>query len=182
MTLGHSVEEMEHEVEELKVGPHRAARPFVRSIVGVVVLALLFVGVLFIRGWRPNSDDGTAKAVPTGVAPVMPTSAAIESTYGIRFTGVDVTAGGGMIQIRYQVLDSDKTEAIHGTELAPYVVDGHGNKYADPGMTGHSHVGKTQAAGTTDYILLADAMGGVSAGSLVTIKVGDLELRNVPVG
>ncbi len=86
-----------------------------------------------------------------------------------------------MIQIRYQVLDSDKTEAIHGTELAPIVIDSHGTKYAEPGMAGHSHVGKTQAAGTTDYILLANAMSGVKAGSMVTIKVGDLELHNVPV-
>ena len=111
----------------------------------------------------------------------MPISAAIESTYGIRFTGVDVTAGGGMIQVRYQVLDSDKTEAIHATDLTPYVVDSRGVKYADPGMAGHSHVGKALAAGRTDYILLADAMGGVQPGSTVTIKVGHLELRNVPV-
>ncbi len=48
-------------------------------------------------------------------------------------------------------------------------------------MVGHSHVGKTQAAGTTDYILLANAKGGVTPGSIVTIKVGDLALENVPV-
>ena len=111
----------------------------------------------------------------------MPISSAIEAKYGIRFTLVDVTAGGGMIQVRYQVLDSGKTDAIHGTDLAPYVVDSQGAKYADPGMVGHSHVGKTMAAGATDYILLSNARGGVKAGSIVTIKVGDLELRNVPV-
>ncbi|HEX3089821.1 MAG TPA: hypothetical protein VHQ23_14300 [Ilumatobacteraceae bacterium] len=111
----------------------------------------------------------------------MPVSAEIESTYGIRFTVVDVTAGGGMIQIHYQVLDSAKTEAIHGTDLAPLIVDSRGVEYKDPGMVGHSHVGKTQAAGTTDYILLANAKGGVTPGSIVTIKVGDLALENVPV-
>lgn len=177
-----SVEEMEEVVFETEAGSPRAAQPFVRAIVGVVALAFLFLGVLVVRGWRPGSDGGVAKQTSAaGASPVMPTSAAIESTYGIRFTLVDVTAGGGMIQLHYQVLDSNKTEAIHGTELAPYVIDSRGVKYADPGMVGHSHVGKTQAAGTTDYILLANAQGAVKPGSFVTLKVGDLELRNVPV-
>ncbi|MEP7048511.1 MAG: hypothetical protein ABI949_17605, partial [Ilumatobacteraceae bacterium] len=74
-----------------------------------------------------------------------------------------------------------KVEAVHGTDLTPFIVDGRGKKYADPGMVGHSHVGKTQSAGATDFILLADAGGGVRHGDVVTIKVGDLQLRGVPV-
>jgi hypothetical protein len=160
--------------------PHpRGAQPLVRAGVGLLALALLAIGVLFVRGWRPGSPDESAK--PLAAHQTMPISAEIEATYGIRFTLVNVTAGGGMIQIHYQVLDSDKVEAVHGTDLAPVVVDSQGVRYADPGMVGHSHVGKTQSAGATDYILLADAKGGVRHGSVVTIKVGDLELRNVPV-
>jgi len=139
----------------------------------------IMLAVLVARGWRPQATNATAS--PTVSTATMPVSAQIEATYGVRFTGVDVTAGGGMIQIRYQVLDSAKTEAIHGTDLAPFVVDGNGVEYKDPGMVGHSHVGKAQAAGTTDYILLANAKGGVRNGSVVTIRVGDLALTNVPV-
>jgi hypothetical protein len=179
--LSYSVEDMDEVMVEPKAGPPRAARPFVRVAIAIVTLAVIFFAVLVVRGWRPTSTSSTAKPTTAAAATQVPTSAAIESKYGIRFTLVAVTAGGGMIQVRYQVIDSTKTEAIHGTELAPYVVDSHGNKYADPGMVGHSHVGKTQASGSTDYILLANARGGVKAGSFVTIKVGDLELRNVPV-
>ena len=178
--LSLSEESVDEVVVESKAGPLRAARPFVRAALGLLVLALVFTAVLLIRGWRPSSDQ-TGRPAPATAVTAMPISAAIESTYGIRFTGVDVTAGGGMIQVRYQVIDSAKMEAIHGTELAPYVVDSHGTKYADPGMVGHSHVGKTKSPGMTDYILLSDAEGGVTPGSIVTIKVGDLELRNVPV-
>ena len=179
--LSYSVEDMDEVAVEQEAGPHRAARPFVRVATAVVALAVIFVAVLLIRGWRPTSTSGSAKQATAATATQVPTSPAIESKYGIRFTLVAVTAGGGMIQVRYQVIDSAKTEAIHGTDLAPYVVDSHGQKYADPGMVGHSHVGKTLASGATDYILLANAMGGVKSGSFVTIKVGDLELRNVPV-
>ena len=79
------------------------------------------------------------------------------------------------------MLDSDKTLAVHDADVAPFVVDRNGVKYADPGMVGHTHVGAARAPGTSDYILLANARGGVQPGSVVTIKVGDLELRNVRV-
>ena len=177
--LSYSVESMDEVVLEPKAGPPRAARPFVRVAMAVVALIVVFFAVLVVRGWRPTSTS--TKPASAATATQMPTSAAIESKYGIRFTLVAVTAGGGMIQVRYQVIDSAKTEAIHGTELAPYVVDSHGAKYANPGMVGHSHVGKALAAGRTDYILLANATSGVKSGSMVTIKVGDLELRDVPV-
>ena len=157
----------------------RPVRPLVRAVGALLALALVAFGVLFVRGWRPESTDGTTTS--GGARTTMPTSAAIESAYGIRFTLVNVTAGGGMIQIHYQVLDSDKVEAIHGTDLAPVVIDSHGVKYADPGMVGHSHVGKSQSAGATDYILLANSRSGVRHGSVVTLEVGNLDLRNVPV-
>ena len=86
-----------------------------------------------------------------------------------------------MIQVRYQVLDSAKTEAIHTQEATPTVIDGHGVKYDLPGMTGHSHIGPVKKAGVTDFVLLANARGGVKSGSIVTIKIGELELHNVPV-
>jgi hypothetical protein len=86
-----------------------------------------------------------------------------------------------MLQIRYQVLDSAKTEALHDEQTAPFVLDAAGHKYADPGIVGHSHIGKTKAAGTTDYILLANAQGGVEAGMFVTIQVGTFTLTQVPV-
>jgi hypothetical protein len=140
---------------------------------------LVFVGVLLVRNWRSDSNEKTQAAAVAGTA--MPTSAEMEAEFGVRFMGVDITSGGGMIQLRYQILDVDKTQAIHDEDSAPIVIDSSGHKYADPGIPGHSHVDKNKPAGTVDYILLANARGGVKPGSLVTIKVGDLELHNVPV-
>jgi hypothetical protein len=177
--LTYSDESVDETLFERKAQP-RPLGPFVRTAIGVVALAALVVGILFARGWRPDSKDVAAKPASTS-ATGMPTSAEIEARYGVRFLGVDVISGGGMIQLRYQVLDSDKSVAIHQVDVAPFVIDSSGQKYGDPGMVGHSHVGKTLAPGTSDYILIANASGGVRPGSLVTIKVGDLELRNVPV-
>lgn len=182
--LTYSVEgvgQEEVQPEELKARPPRAARPFVRRLVPILALAAIFGGVFMVRSWSADSNNTPVKHVAANGQLVMPTSAAIEAKYGVRFTGVDVTSGGGMIQVRYQVLDSAKVETIHDNASAPYVVDSSGKKYADPGMVGHTHIGPVAASGRSDYVLLANAAGGVKAGSTVTIKIGDLELRNVPV-
>ncbi len=180
--LDYMVESTDDIVLEEKAGSPRAARPLVRLSLAVLALAAVFLAVILVRGWRPGTDNNTTTTPAVASSrPVVPTSPEIEAMYGIRFTLVNVTAGGGMIQVHYQVIDSDKTESIHDETIAPYIIDSHGAKYADPGMVGHSHVGAVKAAGTTDFILLANAGGGVKAGSLVTIKVGDLELHDVPV-
>jgi hypothetical protein len=165
--------------EELKARPPRAARPFARKALAVISLAVVFFGVLLVRNWRADSDEVTVQ--PTGGAQVMPTSPEIEDKYGVRFLGVDITSAGGMIQVRYQVLDSAKTEAIHSQEATPTVIDSAGVKYDLPGMAGHTHIGPVKKAGSTDFVLLANARGGVKAGSTVTLKIGELELHNVPV-
>ena len=165
--------------DELKARPPRAARPFVRYALAVVGLLAVFFGVLLVRNWRADSNDNSATSA--SAARVMPSSPEIEDKYGVRFLSVDVTSGGGMIQVRYQVLDSAKTEAIHAQEATPTVIDGHGVKYDLPGMAGHSHIGPVKKAGVTDFVLLANARGGVKSGSTVTIKIGSLELHNVPV-
>ena len=157
----------------------RSSRSLVRRISLVVALVAMVVAILLVRGWRPAATDTTARQ--DAVVASMPISAEIEARYGIRFTSVDITAGGGMIQLRYQVLDADKTLAIHDEPTAPVVIDSNGVKYADPGMVGHTHVGKTKMPGTTDFILLANSQGGVTPGSIVTVKVGDLELRKIVV-
>ena len=154
-------------------------RSIYRTVLAVSALVLLFCATLFVRGWNPIQQN-TAQT-RSAVAPNMPVSTQIENQFGVRFLGVDVTAGGGMLQIRYQILDSAKTEALHDEQTAPFVLDSAGHKYADPGIVGHSHIGKTKAAGTTDYILLANAQGGIEAGMFVTLQVGTFTLTQVPV-
>jgi hypothetical protein len=173
------VDEDSVRAEELKARPPRAARPFVRNAIAVLCLIVIFFGVLLVRNWRADSDNGPAKAASG--ARTMPSSPEIEDKYGVRFLGVDVTSGGGMIQVRYQVLDSAKTEAIHTSEATPNVIDGNGVTYNLPGMAGHTHIGPVKKAGVTDFVLLANARGGVKSGSTVTVKIGELELHDVPV-
>ena len=94
---------------------------------------------------------------------------------------LNLTTGGGMIMLRYQILDSDKVLSVHDAQTAPYVVGPDGKKYDAPGMQGHSHIGKKKVAGTTDYILLANSGGRLKPGMVVTVVAGQLRMPNVTV-
>lgn len=170
----------EHMPEASPVRSRHGAGPWARRVAAVLALAAVFFGVLLVRSWGSGSEPTTpSRSVDRRT---MPTSPAIEAKYGVRFIGVEVTSAGGMIQIRYQVLDSAKTEAIHSQEATPTIIDASGTEYNLPGMPGHTHIGPVKKAGTTDFVLLANARGGVKNGTTVTIRIGALELHDVPVG
>jgi hypothetical protein len=154
------------------------------NIAGVVlVAAVLVVAVLLVRGWRPWHHDVAAVSTVKGASGsvAMPVNPQMESEFGIRFTAVGVTSGGGMIMLRYQILDSDKVLSVHDTQTAPYVLGADGFKFDAPGMQGHSHIGKKKLAGTTDYILLANSGGRLKPGMVVTIVAGSLRMSDVVV-
>jgi hypothetical protein len=149
----------------------------------VLAAALLVVAVLFVRGWRPWNTDSAVPSSPSGASGSvnMPVNPQMEAEFGIRFTAVGVTSGGGMIMLRYQILDSDKVLSVHDTQTAPYVLGANGYKFDAPGMQGHSHIGKKKLAGTTDYILLANSGGRLKPGMVVTVVAGSLRMPNVVV-
>lgn len=188
MTVVDDLPSVDREPDEVGAGvipasPAPSSSPLRSLFLGLVVvvgLAAMTLGILAVRHAGPfAADRPTAAAGAT-----VPSSPAVEAEYGVRLVGVDVTASGGMIQLRYQVLDLDKAAGLHpGADEAPVVVvvgsDGH--EYSDPGIAGHTHVAGVAAAGSYDRILLANARGGVHAGDVVTVRFGDLEITGVPV-
>ncbi len=109
----------------------------------------------------------------------MPASAAIESTYGVRFDRVVVVATGGMLQINYTVLDESKAVAVHDEATSPFLQLADGRRLNAPGIAGHAHSRSTPAAGSGGYILLANSNALVGDGTEVSIHMGQLRLDHV---
>ena len=70
----------------------------------IPVMALLVVGGWF--GWR-TWHTGSANNIVS-----IPTNPEIETMWGVRITQIGVTADGGLVDFRYQVLDPDKAGAM----------------------------------------------------------------------
>jgi hypothetical protein len=101
----------------------------------------------------------------------------LEQTYGIRVTLVGVTAAGGMVDVRYQVVDPVKAAKLVDEEnggIMPMVYVGNGDVMLMP----DTHMRDQQLiAGRTYFNLIPNTQNAVRRGSVVTIVFGDIAVE-----
>lgn len=103
-----------------------------------------------------------------------------EDRTGVRLVRVALTAGGGVIDIRYLVLDSTKAVETFENLGHPAVVDEDtGTQLSTPWMVHAIHPKLNDAV--TYAALLVNADGAVTSGGDVTVVMGDARLAHVPV-
>jgi len=104
---------------------------------------------------------------------------AIADRLGIRITKVVVTADGGLVDLRYQVIDPDKAVFLFDNlEVVPKMIADNGEVIHLESLP-HRH---DVYAGLAYFILYRNAKNSVKPGSQVTVVVGDdLRLENVVV-
>jgi hypothetical protein len=169
-------------VPAIEPAPLSRRRQTLRVLALVVLAAAVVVGVL---AWR---KDGQAPRVQAAPGAVMPASAIIEQTWGIRFVAVSVLADGGLVEVRYQVVDPGKSTRIHAGDatsskkyLPILVVEGTGAKVETRSvMFQFNH--PTDKSGRLYSIIYGNASGALKPHTLVTIHMSDgTELQHVPV-
>ena len=163
--------------------PHRwRARPS-GKLLRTVALALC-VGTLVV-GARLELVHTHHAAVPTfSSGPAVPTSPTIEQGWGIKITGVELLADGGLVAVRYQVVDSAKDGRLHdGTENIPTILDEQtGRVIRSTAALMHVHYADGGEDGRSYSILYGNSGGALHRGSLVTVRMSDgLVLRHVTV-
>ena len=153
----------------------------------VIAAALLAFGVRVgaqyaQRSWvaahSPHVAAGTA----------MPASSQIEDVWGIRFTQVQLMGANGLVELRYQVLDSTKANRLHADATSLSVipsirVEGSNQPITSRSLMFHIHNDWTQNLDGKVYsIIYGNPGASVYRNGLVTIVMADgLELRHVPV-
>jgi hypothetical protein len=95
---------------------------------------------------------------------------------GVRVVRVAVTARGGLVDLRYQVLDADKALVVH--ELAPALVDEKTGGMVDTLFMGHRH-GDKPKAGLSYPLLFVNRGGLIEPGRAVTVRLGGQSLQHV---
>jgi hypothetical protein len=107
----------------------------------------------------------------------MPLNLEMEERFGIRFTFLGVTANGGMIDLRYRVIDAAKAKNFgHYTETAPRLISEENGKVVDVTVMGlHNH---RVEPGRVYYILFRNTGSAIQPGDSVTIAIDDLSLEH----
>ncbi len=105
--------------------------------------------------------------------------AVFEEETGIRVLRIARTAGGGVIDLQFQVVDPDKALIIHDDEKPPMMIDEKSNFiFANPF---HEHADRELHTAVTYHTLIMNGGGLLQKGSEVTLQVGDSMLQNVLV-
>ena len=104
-------------------------------------------------------------------------SAFVERT-GVRVIRVAVAAGGGMIDLRYQVVNPDKAVIVHDKAKPPAVVDERTGQVLNRPWMDMSHAGELHA-GVTYYELLVNSGGLVKPGGPVSVVIGGARLEHL---
>lgn len=118
----------------------------------------------------------------------MPASAIIEQQWGVRFIAVSILADGGLIEVRYQVIDPSRSTRIHTGDatsdkkyLPILVVEGTGAKVETRSVMFHFNH-PTDKTGRLYSIIYGNTRGALKPHTLVTIQMPDgSELQHVPV-
>jgi len=150
-----------------------------------VRLAGLVVGVAIagLAGWLVLPLSGGAQPaskVPVDWARPVVDDAGLAARSGVKLVHVAVTGGGGLVDLRYQVVDPAAAAALHDAATPPAIVDEASGLVVHDLFMGHAHHG-TFKAGVSYYYVLVDSVNWIHRGSTVTVLLGDAQLEHVVV-
>lgn len=163
---------------------NRLLAPLAAAVAAFAIVAGLRFGVTYGQEAWTHYQLVTHRA--TSMA--MPSSPQIEAKWGIRFTQAQLLADGGLIELRYQILDNGKAARLHdqSNSLAniPWIeVEGTGGKVVSNSLLFHiHHEYDTGSEGRSYSIVYGNAGGVIGPRALISIHMADgLVLRHVPV-
>jgi hypothetical protein len=137
---------------------------------GGVAAVLLLVAISFAFGERSRSA-----AQPKGPSPD-----AFQDETGVEVVRVTLAAGGGMLDLRYRVLNPDKAVLVHDPKQPPRIILERTGLIVDRPWMAHHGAGEMHMAATY-YELLINPGGIVKRGDAVTVAIGSARLAHVTV-
>jgi hypothetical protein len=139
---------------------------------------LVLIGVIILvdlAAWMIHSQvvDGLGKRQQIAAL------ASFEEETGIRILRVAMTAGGGMVDIQYQVVDPDKALIVHDDDNPPRLLDEESGQII--GTPFHDHSFQELHTAVTYHEIMMNGGRLLERGSKITLNVGDSVLKHLVV-
>ena len=150
-------------------------------IAGFVVGVLIAAGIGALALWLPHRSHSEASVSPPPEwrRPAVSAPGLAERS-GVRLVRVAVTAGGGLLDLRYQVVDPSKAVTVHEAKTPPAIIDERTGLVLNRLLMGHAHQGPLKPA-VSYYLVFENTGNWVHRGSQVTVLLGDAEVEHVVV-
>ena len=136
------------------------------------------IGVLAI--WLPQHSNGEPRVDPPPGWQRPSVSAGLAERSGVRLVRVAVTGGGGLLDLRYQVVDPNKAVTVHEKPTPPAIIDERTGLVLNRLLMGHAHTGQLKAA-VSYYLVFENTGNWVHRGSTVTVLLGKAQVEHVVV-
>jgi len=145
------------------------ARLTPRVTVTAVILLIGLAGYAAWWGWSAYS----AKQLPGTAA----SAAAIEAAWGVQVKQIGVTADGGLIDLRFTIIDPDKAGPLFSVDKRPRLIVEDSGALVDRLM--HPPHAVEFAPGQVHYLLYNNTNGAIKRGAAVSVVLGDLRLEHL---
>ena len=150
-------------------------------IAGFLAGVLIAAGIGALALWLPQRSNGQTSAEPAAHwrRPAVSASGLAERS-GVRLIRVAVTGGGGLLDLRYQVVDPNKAVTVHENRTPPAIIDERTGLVLNRLLMGHAHHGQLKPA-VSYYLIFENTGNWVRRGSEVTVLLGDAQVEHVVV-
>ena len=156
----------------MRLAPRRTWR--IRALGAASGAALVAVPLALIQNGRSPTTP-----TPRRLPPAVSASGLIERS-GVRVTRLAATGAGGLLDLRYQVVDPGAAAAVHDADTPPALVDERTGMVLGRLLMGHmSHAGPK--AGVSYYLVFIDPGHLVRRGDRVSVVLGPARLPHVRV-
>ena len=155
----------------------RRPRPVVERALFLGTVALALAGgipLLLSQLSRTSGQTQAAYSFP------RVTPAGLVERSGVRVVRVAVSGEGGLLDLRYQVVDAEKAQSVHESATPPLLIDERTGGVVRQLLMGHIHSSPPKV-GLTYYLIFNNPGDLVRRGGRVTVQLGDARLAHVPV-
>jgi hypothetical protein len=108
------------------------------------------------------------------------TAAGLAERSGVRVAQLAVSGAGGLVDLRYQVVDADKANGLHDPATPPLLIEERSGLLVNELLMGHEHKGRMKA-GQSYYLIFVNPGNLVRRGTRMTVQLGDARLAHVRV-
>jgi hypothetical protein len=152
------------------------------QIAGFLAGALIAAGIGVLALWLPQRSNGQTSAdgpPPQWRRPAVSAPGLAERS-GVRLIRVAVTGGGGLLDLRYQVVDPSKAVTVHEARTPPAIIDERTGLVLNRLLMGHAHHGQLKPA-VSYYLIFENTGNWVRRGSEVTVLLGNAQVEHIVV-
>ena len=156
------------------------------ALLGAGLVVAAFLGYRGIKDGLAGAGKAVASKPANHVPPIVSravpivSAAGLEQQSGVRVVRVAVSGDGGLLDLRYQVVDPDTANVLHDPAYPPEMVEEKTGLVVDNLFMGHQHKGRLRL-GETYFLLFENPGNIVHRGARVTVVLGDARVQHVRV-